>query len=146
MIYKKHKKYIFLSGSRGKVTWTGNWVSYIDTLLQFELISIKTRELRLPTYIKEIIIDPVYHKQVAERSSNPNGSTKLYALVFFGLIIIELCLDIEVNHYGYAKTTQSGGVTISKLKVTPAPLKKNAQLPATLERHSFIPYTYTVSI
>ncbi|XP_050064418.1 fatty acid synthase-like [Aphis gossypii] len=110
-------------GSRGKVAWTGNWVSYIDTLLQFELISIKTRELRLPTYIKEIIIDPVYHKQVAERSSNSN--------------------EIEVNHYGYAKTTQSGGVTISKLKVTPAPLKKNAQLPATLERHSFIPYTYT---
>ncbi|XP_060865504.1 fatty acid synthase-like [Metopolophium dirhodum] len=110
-------------GSKGKVAWTGNWVSYIDTLLQFELISIKTRELRLPTYIKEVIIDPLYHKQVVKGSSN----TK----------------EIEVNHFGYAKTTQSGGVTISNLKVTPAPLKKNAQLPATLERHSFIPFTYT---
>jgi len=59
---------------------------------------------------------------------------------------MELCLEIEVNHYSYAKTTQSGGITISKLTVTPAPLKKNAQPPATLERHSFIPYTYTVSI
>eukprot|EP00102_Acyrthosiphon_pisum_P027204 XP_016664414.1 PREDICTED: fatty acid synthase [Acyrthosiphon pisum] len=110
-------------GSKGKVAWTGNWVSYIDTLLQFELISIKTRELRLPTYIKEVIIDPVYHKQVAKGSLNSK--------------------EIEVNHFSYAKTTQSGGVTISNLKVTPAPLKKNAQLPATLERHSFIPFTYT---
>lgn len=61
------------SGSKGKVAWTGNWVSYIDTLLQFELISIKSRELRLPTYIKELIIDPVYHKRIVEESSKPNG-------------------------------------------------------------------------
>lgn len=63
----------YFLGSKGKVVWTGNWVSYIDTLLQFELISIKSRELRLPTYIKEVIIDPVYHKQVIEASSNLNG-------------------------------------------------------------------------
>lgn len=50
-----------------------------------------------------------------------------------------------MNHFDYAKITQSGGVAITKLKVTPAPLKKNAQIPATLERHSFIPYTYAVS-
>ncbi|XP_026810325.1 fatty acid synthase-like [Rhopalosiphum maidis] len=109
-------------GSRGKVKWTGNWVSFIDTLLQFELISITTRELRLPTHIKEIVIDPVYHKQITERSSNPT--------------------EIEVNHFVYAKTTKSGGVTISKLKLTPAPLKKKPQLPATLERHSFVPFIY----
>jgi len=65
----------YFSGSKGKVAWTGNWVSYIDTLLQFELISIKTRELRLPTYIKEVIIDPVYHKQVVKGSANTKGST-----------------------------------------------------------------------
>lgn len=62
------------SGSKGKVAWTGNWVSYIDTLLQFELISIKTRELRLPTYVKEIVIDPVYHKEVIGKSSNTKGN------------------------------------------------------------------------
>lgn len=49
-------------------------------------------------------------------------------------------LELEVNHYNYAKTTQSGGITIAKLKVTPAPLRKNTQLPATLEKQSFIPF------
>ncbi|VVC37697.1 Acyl transferase/acyl hydrolase/lysophospholipase,Acyl transferase,GroES- [Cinara cedri] len=112
-------------GSKGKVAWTGNWVSYIDNLLQFELISIKSRELRLPTYIKEIIIDPVYHKQVIEASLNLK--------------------EVEVNHYNFAKTTQSGGIIISKLKVTPAPLRKNVQIPAKLERHSFIPNIYTTN-
>lgn len=37
---------------------------------------MKTRELRLPTYIKEVIIDPVYHKHAIEKSSNPNGIYK----------------------------------------------------------------------
>jgi len=73
-IKTKYNYFVFVLGSKGKVAWTGNWVSYIDTLLQFELISIKTRELRLPTYIKEVIIDPVYHKQVAKGSSNTKGS------------------------------------------------------------------------
>lgn len=63
-----------MSGSRGKVAWNGNWVSYIDTLLQFQLISIKSRELRLPTYIKEVIINPVYHKKFIEGSSNIKGN------------------------------------------------------------------------
>lgn len=67
---------MIFSGSKGKVAWTGNWISFIDTLLQFELISIKSRELRLPTYIKEVVIEPVYHKHVVERSSNPNGNEK----------------------------------------------------------------------
>lgn len=73
---KKTKQNNNILGSKGKVSWTGNWVSYIDTLLQFELISIKTRDLRLPTYIKEVIIDPVYHKQVIDKQSNTNGNNK----------------------------------------------------------------------
>lgn len=56
-----------------------------------------------------------------------------------------LFIEVEVNHFSYIKTTQSGGVTISNLKVTPAPLRKNVQLPATLEGHIFIPYNYAVS-
>jgi len=54
--------------------------------------------------------------------------------------------EVEVNHFGYAETTQSGGVTFSKLKVTPVPLRKNTQLPPSLERHSFIPYSYAVNV
>lgn len=53
---------------------------------------------------------------------------------------------MDVNYYDYVKTTQSGGVTISKLKVTPAPLRKNVQRSATLEHHSFIPYNYIVRV
>jgi len=66
----------------------------------------------------------------------------------YNLITIEInvFLEVEVNYFDYAKTTQSGGVTISKLRVTPAPLRKNVQRPATLERHSFIPYNYIVNV
>lgn len=63
----------------------------------------------------------------------------------FKINIMNLFVEVEVNHFGYVNTTQSGGVTISNLKVTPAPLRKNVQLPATLEHHTFIPYNYAVS-
>lgn len=63
----------------------------------------------------------------------------------FKINIMNLFVEVEVNHFDYVKTTQSGGMTISNLKVTPAPLRKNVQLPATLERHTFIPFNYAVS-
>ncbi|VVC42234.1 Acyl transferase/acyl hydrolase/lysophospholipase,Ketoacyl-synthetase, C- [Cinara cedri] len=129
-----------IEGSKGKITWTGNWVSYIDTLLQFELISIKSRDLYLPTYIKEVIIDPIYHKKVTEGSLNSKGIKNNDIILYF--TEANLFLKVEVNHYGHAKSTQSGGVVVSKLKVTPLPLRKTMQQPAILEYYSFIPYMY----
>lgn len=148
----------FVTGSRGRVAWTSNWVSFIDTLLQFELISIRTRELRLPTYVKEVVIDPALHRRVIGQQHNPKDgmggkgrcSTQQYRTCGYNSATVitsayRWVTGVAVDHYEHAKVTQSGGVTVSGLRVTPAPLRKNAQPPPTLERQLFVPHVYTVT-
>lgn len=48
-------------GETGELEWNGDWVSFLDTMLQVQLIGNKTRALRLPTRIRHIRIDPTEH-------------------------------------------------------------------------------------
>ena len=63
------------SGVKGWINWTGNWVSFLDSLLQttllFEradtLLSERADTLRVPTRLRYMRIDPVRHlKNVTE--------------------------------------------------------------------------------
>jgi len=56
--------------------WNGNWISYIDTMLQFSILGLKTKELYLPTRLQKIIVDPVKHLKIAESLSE--SSCKYY--------------------------------------------------------------------
>jgi len=71
-MYNKCTK--MLTGVRGKLEWNGNWISYIDTMLQFSILGLKTKELYLPTRIQKVIIDPVKHLNIVE--SLPQNSCK----------------------------------------------------------------------
>uniref|UniRef100_A0A8D8XXN1 Fatty acid synthase n=1 Tax=Cacopsylla melanoneura TaxID=428564 RepID=A0A8D8XXN1_9HEMI len=45
-------------GISGLVEWSNDWTSYIDTILQFRLLSLPHRDLRLPTSIQRVRITP----------------------------------------------------------------------------------------
>jgi len=60
---------IFTIGVQGKLEWNGNWISYIDTMLQFSILGLKTKELYLPTRIQKIIFDPVKHLKIVESTA-----------------------------------------------------------------------------
>jgi len=45
-------------GAWGKLTWNSNWVSFLDTMLQFSILSQPNRALYLPTRLQKAIIDP----------------------------------------------------------------------------------------
>lgn len=51
------------SGTEGTIKWQDNWVSFLDTMLQFSLVGAKHRGLCLPTRIRKITIDPVILKK-----------------------------------------------------------------------------------
>lgn len=59
----------FTIGVQGKLEWNGNWISYIDTMLQFSILGLKTKELYLPTRIQKIIVDPVKHLKTVESTA-----------------------------------------------------------------------------
>lgn len=50
-------------GDEGKLQWTGNWVTFLDTMLQMLVVGLSGRSLRLPTRIRSVCVDPVVHLQ-----------------------------------------------------------------------------------
>lgn len=44
-------------GVSGKLAWADNYVSFIDTMLQFSILGINSRELYLPTRLQRVTID-----------------------------------------------------------------------------------------
>jgi len=51
------------SGTEGLLVWNDNWVSFLDAMLQMQIIAVSGRELRLPTRIRSLRIDPVGHEK-----------------------------------------------------------------------------------
>ena len=50
-------------GTEGLLLWNDNWVSFLDTMLQMQIIASSGRELRLPTRIRSLCVDPVGHEK-----------------------------------------------------------------------------------
>ena len=51
------------SGADGLLVWRDNWVSFLDAMLQMQIIAASGRDLKLPTRIRSLRIDPVAHEQ-----------------------------------------------------------------------------------
>ena len=61
-------------GEEGYLRWGGEWVSFVDTMLQMQVLGLSGRSLRLPTRIRSLRIDPAKHAQnVTEIDSQRQG-------------------------------------------------------------------------
>uniref|UniRef100_A0A3B4B6A9 Fatty acid synthase n=1 Tax=Periophthalmus magnuspinnatus TaxID=409849 RepID=A0A3B4B6A9_9GOBI len=105
---------------RGALQWTGNWVVFLDTMLQMIVLGLPGRSLRLPTRIRSVQIDPQAHmeKQWQYTDNKQVG------------ISVDHCVDVVV----------AGGVQISGLHATVAPRRQQQQSAPTLEDFCFVPY------
>uniref|UniRef100_A0A674MU67 Fatty acid synthase n=1 Tax=Takifugu rubripes TaxID=31033 RepID=A0A674MU67_TAKRU len=112
------------AGDKGKLHWTGNWVTFLDTMLQMLVVGLSGRSLRLPTRIRTVCIDPVVHLQKICKYTDEKQAMDVY---------INRCLDNIV----------AGGVQISGLHATVAPRRQQLQSPPTLEEFAFVPYVET---
>lgn len=65
-ILKKYKFYII--GNEGLLKWTGNWVVFLDLMLQFTILGTNKRALYLPTRIQNLTIDPIAHNKYVEEN------------------------------------------------------------------------------
>ncbi|XP_059181217.1 LOW QUALITY PROTEIN: fatty acid synthase [Centropristis striata] len=109
------------TGDSGKLQWSGNWVSFLDTMLQMIVVGLSGRSLRLPTRIRSMCVDPALHLDKVSRC--PEEKTALD-------VHVNRCLDNIV----------AGGVQISGLHATVAPRRQQQQSPPTLEEFLFVPY------
>ncbi|KAL1469738.1 hypothetical protein MTO96_040882, partial [Rhipicephalus appendiculatus] len=102
----------------GKLKWEENWVTFVDTMLQFSILAHPARTLRLPVRIQSCRIDPEVHAKVYEKVGNAG---------------------IDIVYNPYLNTCLAGGVAITGLKASIAPRRAVQQTPF-LEEYQFVPY------
>lgn len=103
-------------GNSGELEWKGNWISFMDTLLQFSLIKTNSRELYLPTRCQKIVIDPIAHRANIQDAES-----------------------VPVRYDSYIGVVQSGGVEIRGIKTSLAPRRQQTQATPLTEKYIFVP-------
>ncbi|XP_071547019.1 fatty acid synthase-like [Panulirus ornatus] len=111
-----------LKGTHGVLMWQDNWVSFLDTMLQFSLIGAKYRALMLPTRIRKISVDP---NTLLHDSELEDGKR-----------------TVPVHHNLHLGATACHGVAIQGLKATLAPRRPTQDNPL-LENYQFLPLQLT---
>jgi len=64
-----------ISGKNGHVIWRNNWVSFMDTMLQMQIITYDTRDLYVPTSIQKLVINPMLHNLKLRNAADGVKST-----------------------------------------------------------------------
>lgn len=103
----------------GELEWANNWISFMDTMLQFSIMGKDLRELYLPTRIERVVIDPMKHMNLLE-----NGVESVPCYMYKDINVIK-----------------SGGVEMRGLKASLAPRRSGTQASPKLERYVFVPNT-----
>lgn len=103
----------------GALNWEENWITFMDTMLQFSIIGKDIRELYLPTRIEKVIIDPVKHLNLINKRKSDKGTF------------------IPVSMFKNLNVIKSGGIEMRGLKASLAPRKSGSQIKPTLERYHY---------
>ena len=64
-------------GLGGKIKWQGNWVAFLDCLLQMQIVGKDTRSLMLPVGLRKVIIKPQEHLQAIEALATGEDEDKI---------------------------------------------------------------------
>lgn len=107
-------------GSQARIQWNGNWVSFLDCMLQVGIIAVDTRSLMVPTEIGKIIIAPKVHLSMIEKDSEGRE--------FF-----------TMNYCSKLNVSTCGGMVISNPRVNTIGRRNPPGLPV-LESYLFVPY------
>ncbi|KAL6267253.1 hypothetical protein P5V15_000327 [Pogonomyrmex californicus] len=109
-----------ISGNKGHIAWTGNWVTFMDTMLQMQIIGYDTRDLYVPTSIQKLIINPVLHTSKLQQDIASAEEKQL-----------------AVRVYREIDTIIAGGIEIRGLNATQISRRKLVQ-DAVIEKHIFV--------
>lgn len=69
-----------MSAKKGHIGWMGNWVTFLDNMLQMMILEMDTKNLYVPTRIQKIVIDTKLHQQEI-RNLNPEDRRKFMDFV-----------------------------------------------------------------
>jgi fatty acid synthase len=55
-----------IGASTGLLKWEDNWTTFMDNMLQMNILQVDSRLLYVPVGIRKLTIDPVKHHQIVE--------------------------------------------------------------------------------
>lgn len=104
----------------GELRWFNEWISYIDTMLQFSILSSSHKLMYLPSRLQYAAINPILHKRLVDELPENGG--------------------LPVYHYKNVNIVKSGGIELRGLKSSLAPRRQQTQASPKHERYVFVPY------
>lgn len=108
-------------GINGQLSWNNDWISFLDTMLQFSILGKSVKELYIPTRIQHVSINPTVHLKLVNELPQEGGSLPVY-------------------NYTNISCIKSGGVEMRGLKASLAPRRQQTQATPKHERYTFVPY------
>lgn len=111
-------------GCHGRVKWMGQWVSFVDSMLQIAIVGSKARELRIPTYIEYVKCNAKAFLNNVESNRDEMGES-----------VVDVYFDKEIG-VGISK-----GMVLMGLKTSAIP-RRTTQTPV-IESYSFSPFIET---
>ncbi|KAL6257976.1 hypothetical protein P5V15_011572 [Pogonomyrmex californicus] len=105
-----------ISKKKGHIAWTGNWVTFLDSMMQMLILRMDTRNLYVPTKIRKIVIDTKLHQQEIQKFN---------------------VKEFPVHLYEEWKTIISGGIEICDVRLTAIPRRLSTNDPV-LEEYKFV--------
>jgi len=111
-------------GTIGELYWFKKWVSYIDTLFQFSMLS-RSRKLIYGSHVQYLAIDPIRHKRLVSELSEDNG--------------------LPVHYYKNIDIVRSGGIEIRGM-ISISPQRIQLQTNVKHKRLVFVPYENPCSL
>ncbi|XP_070380763.1 fatty acid synthase-like [Dermacentor albipictus] len=107
-----------LQEPRGKLQWKENWVTFVDSMIQYVMFTSSVRVLRMLTSIEFCSLDPYVHAEVVKKDGDAG---------------------VEVICNKITDTCRAGGVIIRGLKTNTIDSGAKQQTPLVEEYH-FVPY------
>lgn len=70
----------------GQITWNGNWITFIDNMLQLKILEADTRLLYVPVGIDRLYIDPKKHMHLAKSLKEERPELPVYLYKTSGIV------------------------------------------------------------
>ncbi|XP_065217068.1 fatty acid synthase-like [Planococcus citri] len=107
-------------GTYGEILWNDNFVTFMDNMAQLQILSMDTRELLIPTFVRKIVIDFEKHYQQVQLSDKDEPR-------------------IPVHFYPRHRLVSCGGIQMIDWCFKAISRQKNLAEPV-LEKYDFVPY------
>ncbi|XP_039969049.1 fatty acid synthase-like [Bactrocera tryoni] len=113
-------------GLYGKVEWKYNWVTFMDAMLQIEILGTDSRTLLIPTKIRKLRINGSHHFDLMTKMDPENRVFDVYVEPKYDRIV-------------------AGGIELIGLHASPVQRRKAPGIPV-LERYQFVSHFPTPTL